>query len=52
MADGAARPRGSKLYPVTDDGWVTFQRVTVSVGGDRRVVLVQKRDGSTRTVLV
>lgn len=35
-------------YPVTDDGWVTYQRTTLP--GTRIVLLVQKRDGCTRTV--
>jgi hypothetical protein len=35
-------------YPRTADGWVTFQRTTLP--GTRIVLLVQKRDGCTRTV--
>jgi len=35
-------------YPVTTDGWVTFQRIRMPRGIG--VVLVQKRDGCTRTV--
>ncbi len=34
-------------YPITADGWVTYQRVRVPGVG---LVLVQKRDGCTRSV--
>lgn len=33
-------------YPITPDGWVTFQRVSTRLG----VMLVQKRDGCSRTI--
>lgn len=47
MANTAA-PTAPAGYPVTDDGWVTYQRTTLP--GTRVVLLVQKRDGCTRTV--
>jgi len=35
-------------YPVTADGWVTYQRIPHPLG----TALVQKRDGCTRTVML
>lgn len=40
----AVAPSG---YPVTDDGWVTYQRVRHPQLG---TLLVQRRDGCSRTV--
>jgi hypothetical protein len=53
MLDTAAPTPTAQLappagYPITADGWVTFQRTTLP--GTRVVLLVQKRDGCTRTV--
>jgi hypothetical protein len=53
MTDTAAPTTAEQLappagYPRTADGWVTFQRTTLP--GTRTVLLVQKRDGCTRTV--
>jgi len=47
-ADALDRARGfARRYPVTTDGWVTYQRIP----HPRGTVLVQKRDGATRSVL-
>lgn len=43
-ADPTLAPPG---YPVTRDGWVTISRTRSPYGG---VLLVQKREGCTRTV--
>lgn len=44
----AELPEGSRNYPVTSDGWVTYQRIPHPLG----TALVQKRDGCTRTVML
>jgi hypothetical protein len=53
MTDTAAPTTAEQLappagYPRTADGWVTFQRVRHTRGAG--MLLVQKRDGCTRTV--
>lgn len=46
---GPCQPtEGPPGYPITPDGWVTFQRVRRP--GGRGVFLVQKRAGCTRVV--